>query len=98
MLTSLIAVAVLCGVTSFAHAQTAAPKGAKDAAKETAKPAAAAQPAAKPDPAATPAAGGPQPALVGRFPRLVRGTAIADARRVCLCVDTHRRSQTTPPT
>ena len=32
-LTSLVAVVALCGVTSFAHAQTAAPKAAKDAAK-----------------------------------------------------------------
>ena len=71
----------MCGVTPFAHAQSAAPKGAKDAAKETAKPAAAAKPAAKPDQAATAAAGGAEPNLIGQFGTWGAYTAMPNGRK-----------------
>src|SRR5882672_7148156 len=87
MLTSLIAVAVLCGVTSFAHAQTAAPKGAKDAAKET----------AKPDPAATAAAGGAEPNLIGQFGTWGAYTAMPNGRKVCFALAKPSSSKTNPP-
>jgi hypothetical protein len=97
ILTSLVAVVVLCGVTSFAHAQTAAPKGAKDAAKETAKPAAAAKPAAKPDPAATAAAGGAEPNLIGQFGTWGAYTAMPNGRKVCFALAKPSSSKTNPP-
>jgi hypothetical protein len=102
ILTSLVAVAVLCGVTSFAHAQTAAPKAAKDAPKETAKPAAAkpaavAKPAAKPDPAATAAAGGAEPNLIGQFGTWGAYTATPNGRKVCFALAKPSSSKTNPP-
>ena len=100
ILTSLIAAAVLCGVTSFAHAQTAAPKGAKDAAKdsakETAKPAAA-KPAAKPDPAATVAAGGAEPNLIGQFGTWGAYSAMPNGKKVCFALAKPSSSKTNPP-
>ena len=96
-LTSLVAVVALCGVTSFAHAQTAAPKAAKDAAKETAKPAVAAKPAAKPDPAATAAAGGAEPNLIGQFGTWGAYTATPNGKKVCFALAKPSSSKTNPP-
>jgi hypothetical protein len=93
MLTSLVAVVVLCGVTSFAHAQSAAPKAAKDAAK----PAVAAKPAAKPDPAATAAAGGAEPNLIGQFGTWGAYTAMPNGRKVCFALAKPSSSKTNPP-
>ena len=72
-------------MTSFAHAQTAAPKGAKGPAKDAAKPAAA-KPAAKPDPAATAAAGGAEPNLVGQFGTWGAYTAMPNGKKVCFAL------------
>jgi hypothetical protein len=93
ILTSLVAVAVLCGVTSFAHAQAAAPKAAKDAAK----PAATAKPAAKPDPAATAAAGGAEPNLIGQFGTWGAYTAMPNGKKVCFALAKPSSSKTNPP-
>jgi Invasion associated locus B (IalB) protein len=93
ILTSLVAGAVLCGVTSFAHAQTAAPKAAKDAPK----PAAAAKPAAKPDPAATAAAGGAEPNLIGQFGTWGAYTATPNGKKVCFALAKPSSSKTNPP-
>jgi hypothetical protein len=93
ILTSLVAVVALCGVTSFAHAQTAAPKAAKD----TAKPAVAAKPAAKPDPAATAAAGGAEPNLIGQFGTWGAYTATPNGRKVCFALAKPSSSKTNPP-
>jgi hypothetical protein len=93
ILTSLVTVAVLCGVTSFAHAQAAAPKAAKDAAK----PAAVAKPAAKPDPAATAAAGGAEPNLIGQFGTWGAYTAVPNGKKVCFALAKPSSSKTNPP-
>jgi hypothetical protein len=104
MLTFLVAVAALCGVTSFAHAQSAAPKGAKDAAKEAPKPApapaaksTAAKPAAKPEPAATAAAGGAEPTLIGQFGTWGAYTAAPNGKKVCFALAKPSSSKTNPP-
>ena len=104
MLTFLVAVAALCGVTSFAHAQSAAPKGAKDAAKEAPKPApapaaksTAAKPAAKPEPAATAAAGGTEPTLIGQFGTWGAYTAAPNGKKVCFALAKPSSSKTNPP-
>jgi hypothetical protein len=99
-LTSLVAVVALCGVTAHAHAQGAAPKGAKDAAKPAAavaaKPAAV-KPAAKPDPAATAAAGGAEPTLIGQFGTWGAYTAMPNGRKVCFALAKPSSSKTNPP-
>jgi hypothetical protein len=92
-LTSLVAVVALCGVTSFAHAQTAAPKAAKDAPK----PAAAAKPAAKPDPAVAAAAGGAEPNLIGQFGTWGAYSATPNGRKVCFALAKPSSSKTNPP-
>ena len=92
MLTSLIAVAVLCGVTSPALAQAAAPKAGKDAPKP-----AAAKPAAKPDSAAAAAAGGAEPNLVGQFGTWGAYTAMPNGRKVCFALAKPSSSKTNPP-
>jgi hypothetical protein len=97
-LTSLVAVVALCGVTAHAHAQGAAPKAAKDAAKPAtvAKPAAV-KPAAKPDPAATAAAGGAEPTLIGQFGTWGAYTAMPNGRKVCFALAKPSSSKTNPP-
>ena len=103
ILTFLVAVAALCGVTSLAHAQGAASKGAKDAAKESPKPAPA--PAAKPtaakparpEPAATAAAGGAEPTLIGQFGTWGAYTAAPNGKKVCFALAKPSSSKTNPP-
>ena len=103
ILTFLVAVAALCGATSFAHAQGAASKGAKDAAKESPKlkpapaPAPAAKPAAKPDPAVAAAAGGAEPTLIGQFGTWGAYTATPNGRKVCFALAKPSSSKTNPP-
>ena len=106
ILTFLVAVAALCGVTSVAHAQSAAPKGGKDAAKEAPKPApapapaaksTAAKPAAKPEPAATAAAGGAEPTLIGQFGTWGAYTAAPNGKKVCFALAKPSSSKTNPP-
>ena len=99
ILTSLVAVAVLCGGASFAQAQTAAPKAA---AKDAAKPAAAAKqpaarPAAKPEPAVAAAAGGAEPTLIGQFGTWGAYTATPNGKKVCFALAKPSSSKTNPP-
>ena len=96
ILSSLVVSALLCGASSLALAQTAAPKAA---AKETAKPAPApaAKPAAKPDPAATAAAGGAEPTLIGQFGTWGAYTATPNGKKVCFALAKPSSSKTNPP-
>jgi Invasion associated locus B (IalB) protein len=104
ILTFLVAIAALCGATSLAQAQGAAPKGAKDAAPKQAPaapaPAAkptAAKPAAKPEPAATAAAGGAEPTLIGQYGTWGAYTAMPNGRKVCFALAKPSSSKTNPP-
>jgi len=80
-------------MTSFAHAQTAAPKAAKDAPK----PAVAAKPAAKPDPAVAAAAGGAEPNLIGQFGTWGAYSAMPNGKKVCFALAKPSSSKTNPP-
>ena len=97
ILTSLVLSALLCGAASLAQAQSAAPKGAKDAAKSAAteKPAAAAKSAAKPE--ATAAAGGAEPTLIGQFGTWGAYTATPNGKKVCFALAKPSSSKTNPP-
>jgi hypothetical protein len=88
--------ALLCGASSLALAQTAAPKAA---AKEAAKPAPAPapKPAAKPDPAATAAAGGAEPTLIGQFGTWGAYSATPNGKKVCFALAKPSSSKTNPP-
>ena len=102
ILSSLVVSALLCGASSLAQAQTAAPKGAKDAAKDTAKPAAAAKPAAPAKPPAKPeaavaAAGGTEPTLIGQFGTWGAYTALPNGKKVCFALAKPSSSKTNPP-
>jgi hypothetical protein len=102
ILMSLVAVALLCGVTTRAQAQTAASKGAKDAAKPaaTTKPATPpAKPAtaARPEAAATAAAGGAEPTLIGQFGTWGAYTATPNGKKVCFALAKPASSKTNPP-
>ena len=103
ILSPLVVGALLCGSSSLAQAQTAAPKAVKDAAKDTAKPAAAAKPAApakpaaKPEAAAAAAAGGAEPTLIGQFGTWGAYTAMPNGRKVCFALAKPASSKTNPP-
>ncbi|MBR1141883.1 Invasion associated locus B family protein [Bradyrhizobium sp. AUGA SZCCT0222] len=99
ILTSLVLSALLCGASSLAQAQSAAPKGAKDAAKPAAteKPAAAAKSAAKPESAAAAAAGGAEPTLIGQFGTWGAYTATPNGKKVCFALAKPSSSKTNPP-
>jgi hypothetical protein len=108
ILTFLVAIAALCGVTSLAQAQGAASKGAKESAKEAAKPAPspaakpapapAAKPTAKPaEPAAAAAAGGAEPTLIGQYGTWGAYTATPNGRKVCFALAKPSSSKTNPP-
>jgi hypothetical protein len=94
ILTSLVAIALVCGTTSLAQAQSASPKGAKDAAKPApaSKPAATAAPAA-----ATAAAGGAEPTLIGQFGTWGAYTAMPNGKKVCFALAKPSSSKTNPP-
>ena len=99
ILTSLVLSALLCGASSLAQAQTAAPKAA---AKDAAKPAAAAKqpaarPAAKPEPAVAAAAGGAEPTLIGQFGTWGAYTATPNGKKVCFALAKPSSSKTNPP-
>ena len=93
ILTSLVLSALLCAASSLAQAQSAAPKGAKDAAK----PGAAAKPAAKPEPAAAAATGGAEPTLIGQFGTWGAYTATPNGKKVCFALAKPSSSKTNPP-
>jgi len=103
ILTSLVLSALLCAASSLALAQSAAPKGAKEAAKPAAaekpaatdKPAAAAKSAAKPE--ATAAAGGAEPTLIGQFGTWGAYTATPNGKKVCFALAKPSSSKTNPP-
>jgi hypothetical protein len=99
---------LVCGTTSLAQAQSAAPTASKDAAKPaaTTKPAAATKPAApatkpaaaaKPDAAATAAAGGAEPTLIGQFGTWGAYTATPNGKKVCFALAKPSSSKTNPP-
>ena len=94
ILTSLVLSALLCGASSLAQAQSAAPKGAKDAAKQ---PAPAAKPTGKPEPAAAAAAGGAEPTLIGQFGTWGAYTATPNGKKVCFALAKPSSSKTNPP-
>jgi hypothetical protein len=94
ILTFLVAIAVLCGATSLAQAQGAAPKSAKDSAKAAPAPAPAAK---KPEPAATAAAGGAEPTLIGQYGTWGAYTATPNGRKVCFALAKPSSSKTNPP-
>ena len=99
ILTSLVLSALLCAASSLALAQSAAPKGGKDAAKPAAaeKPAAA-KPAAKPESAAAAAAaGGAEPTLIGQFGTWGAYTATPNGKKVCFALAKPSSSKTNPP-
>ena len=94
ILTFLVAIAALCGVSSLAQAQGTASKGAKEAAKPA--PAPAAKPTAKPaEPAA--AAGGAEPTLIGQYGTWGAYTATPNGRKVCFALAKPSSSKTNPP-
>jgi hypothetical protein len=96
ILTFLVAIAALCGVSSLAQAQGTASKGAKEAAKPA--PAPAAKPTAKPaEPAAAAAAGGGEPTLIGQFGTWGAYTATPNGRKVCFALAKPSSSKTNPP-
>jgi hypothetical protein len=105
ILTFLVAIAALCGVTSLAQAQSPASKGAKESAKEAPKPAAAPSPAAKPStakPATAPAApaaaaGGAEPTLIGQYGTWGAYSATPNGRKVCFALSKPSSSKTNPP-
>ena len=103
ILTFLVAMAALCGVSSLAQAQGTASKGAKEPAKEAAKPAPApaAKPTtakpAKPEPAATAAVGGADPTLIGQYGTWGAYTATPNGRKVCFALAKPSSSKTNPP-
>ena len=96
ILTSLVAIALVCGTTSFvtfpAQAQSASPKASKDAAK----PAPASKPAAAPA-AATAAAGGAEPTLMGQFGTWGAYSATPNGKKVCFALAKPSSSKTNPP-
>jgi hypothetical protein len=94
ILTFLVAIAVLCGATSLAQAQSPAPKNAKDTAKGAPSPAPAAK---KPEPAATAAAGGAEPTLIGQYGTWGAYTATPNGRKVCFALAKPSSSKTNPP-
>lgn len=100
ILTFLVAMAALCGATSFAQAQSAPAKGAKEAAKPAPAPAPAAKPAPRPAPApaaAAAAAGGAEPTLIGQFGTWGAYTATPNGRKVCFALAKPSSSKTNPP-
>jgi hypothetical protein len=94
ILTSLVAVALVCGTTSLAQAQSASSKASKDAAKPApaSKPAATAARAA-----ATAAAGGAEPTLIGQFGTWGAYTATPNGKKVCFALAKPSSSKTNPP-
>jgi hypothetical protein len=81
---------LLCGATSFAQAQQAAPSVAPKATKSAAKPAEA----AKPPPAV---AGGAEPTLIGQFGTWGAYSATPNGKLVCFALAKPASSKTNPP-
>ena len=97
ILTSFVLSALLCGAPTLAQAQSAAPKGTKDAAKPAAAPAPAPKSAVKPEAAAAAAAGGTEPTLIGQFGTWGAYTATPNGKKVCFALAKPSSSKTNPP-
>ena len=96
ILTTLVAIGVVCGAASLAQAQSASPKAAKGAA--AAKPAPSKPEVAKPE--AKPAAavtGGAEPTLIGQYGTWGAYTATPNGKKVCFALAKPSSSKTNPP-
>ena len=95
ILTTLVAIGVVCGAASLAQAQSASPKAAKGAAAKPvpAKPEIA-KPEAKPAAAVT---GGAEPTLIGQFGTWGAYTATPNGKKVCFALAKPSSSKTNPP-
>ncbi|MCA6111760.1 Invasion associated locus B family protein [Bradyrhizobium sp. CNPSo 4026] len=87
ILTSLVASALLCGMTPLALAQSGSPKAATKG---------AAKPAAKSEAAAA-AAGGAEPTLMGQYGTWGAYTASPNGKKVCFVLAKPSSSKTNPP-
>ncbi|MDI1262655.1 MAG: invasion associated locus B family protein [bacterium] len=85
-------VTVVCGATSLAHAQAAAPKPGKEAAKPAPAPAPKGAAAA-----AAAAGGGAEPTLIGQFGTWGAYTAAPNGKKVCFALAKPSSSKTNPP-
>lgn len=85
--------ALMGGISSMAHAQAPAPKGAKPA---PVKPAPA-KPETKPAAAAAAVSGGAEPTLIGQFGTWGAYTATPNGRKVCFALAKPSSSKTNPP-
>ena len=95
ILSSVVAVAFMCGTAGLAQAQTpAAKKDAKDT--KDAKGAAKSAPSAAPAAAAA-AAGGAEPTLIGQYGTWGAYTATPGGKRVCFALAKPSASKTNPP-
>jgi invasion protein IalB len=83
--TALVAGMLVCGLTGLALAQSASPKPAKAAAKQT---------DTKPPPAVT---GGAEPTLIGQYGTWGAYTATPNGKRVCFALAKPTASKTNPP-
>ena len=96
ILTTLVAIGVVCGAASLAQAQSATPKAAKGAA--AAKPVPpkpeVAKPEAKP---ATAITGGAEPTLIGQYGTWGAYTATPNGKKVCFALAKPSSSKTNPP-
>jgi hypothetical protein len=81
ILTTLVASALVCGVTHSAQAQSASPKASKGAA----------------GPEAKLAAGGAEPTLIGQFGTWGAYTATPNGKKVCFALAKPSSSKTNPP-
>ena len=95
ILTTLVAIGVVCGAASLAQAQSASPKVAKGAAAKPvpAKPEIA-KPEAKPAAAVT---GGAEPTLIGQYGSWGAYTATPNGKKVCFALAKPSSSKTNPP-
>src|SRR4051812_26909381 len=96
ILVILTASMLVCGVSSLAQAQTAAPKGAKAAPAKPAPAKPESKPAAAPAAAAA-ASGGAEPTLIGQFGTWGAYTATPNGKKVCFALAKPASSKTNPP-
>ncbi len=96
ILTTLVAIGVVCGAASLAQAQSASSKAAKGAA--AAKPAPSRPEVAKPEARpATAVTGGAEPTLIGQYGIWGAYTATPNGKKVCFALAKPSSSKTNPP-
>jgi hypothetical protein len=96
ILTTLVAIGVVCGAASLAQAQSASSKAAKGAA--AAKPAPSKPEVAKPEARpATAVTGGAEPTLIGQYGIWGAYTATPNGKKVCFALAKPSSSKTNPP-